>query len=311
MHHGWLNIYKCKGISSGKVVAIVKKAYKGYKVGHAGTLDVEAEGVLPIAVGEATKLVRYLVSSRKRYMFTVQFGASTTTDDFSGEIIATTEYIPSAAQCHEACQSFIGHIDQVPSAFSAIKVNGKRAYKLARENHNLILPSRIISIYSLECLNYDATNKTATYITECSKGTYIRALAKDIALSLQSLGFVIELRRIQVGVFKEEDSLNIKEFEMLCLKDNKSLYTKLLKIETVLDDIPVLDVDQEVARKIKFGQKCFLQRNPTHEQSESELWIRYSGKLLAIGSIKDNCFNSSRVFNLISITNGEIDVDNS
>lgn len=298
MYNGWLNIYKPKGISSAKVVAIIKKICKGSKVGHAGTLDIEAEGILPIAIGEATKLMQFLVSVNKHYIFTIKFGARTTTDDYNGQIIETTDSIPLENSCYDICKKFTGAIEQVPSAFSAIKVNGVRSYKIARKNYNLILPSREIYIYNLNCINFNLENQTATFITECSKGTYIRTLAKDISLSLQSLGFVIELQRIQVGTFKKEDSFNVYDFEQLCLENPNFLGTSLLKIETILNDIPALDIDQEFAKKIKFGQQCVLSgKYPDQEL----LWMRYQNRILAIGSIKDNCFKPKRVFNLISI----------
>lgn len=292
----WLNIYKPKGISSAKAVAIVKRALNASKVGHCGTLDVEAEGVLPLAIGEATKLVQFLINARKTYIFTVKFGARTDTADFSGTIIETSGYFPTEEECSKVCNKFIGTIEQKPPIFSAIKVNGVRSYKLARQNIPVALISRKIEIYNLEILNFDPVNNTATYRAECSKGTYIRTLAEDIALSLQSLGFVIELRRTQVGVFKEDNSLNIINVEKANQEDAFDvLKAKSLKIETVLDDILVLDATLEQAKQIRYGQKCFFDSI----QGINQVWVRYNGVLLAIGSVTESCFNSSRVFNLI------------
>lgn len=293
--NGWLNIYKPKAISSAKVVSIIKRALKGNKIGHCGTLDVEAEGVLPLAIGEATKLVNFLVEARKIYMFTIKFGARTDTADSTGKIIEETSNIPSEQQCQEICSKFIGIINQVPPAFSAIKINGIRSYKLARQGSASIIASRNISIYRLEMLNFDQAAGSATYLAECSKGTYIRTLGEDIALSLQSLGFVLELRRTQVGNFKAENALTLEDLREL---DQEGIYrileTSSMKIEAVLDDILVLEATAEQAKKIRYGQKCFFD----YEQSAS-VWIRYNGTLLAIGSLSNNCFISSRVFNLI------------
>lgn len=292
----WLNIYKPQGISSARAVAIVKKVLQGSKVGHCGTLDVEAAGVLPLAIGEATKLTQFLVNARKIYVFTVKFGVKTDTADSTGAIIATTTHVPSRSECYEVCQNFIGIIEQVPPAFSALKVNGVRSYKLARQNNSILLPSRKIEIYNLSLLNFDPENITATYLVECSKGTYVRTLAEDIALSLQSLGFVIELKRTQVGRFKAEDALRITELEDMPKEmAYKFLQEKSWKIETALDDIPVLDATLEQAKKIKYGQTCFFDC----DDYLAQVWIRHNGVLLAIGSIGEGCFNSSRVFNLI------------
>ncbi|WP_410521660.1 tRNA pseudouridine(55) synthase TruB [Candidatus Tisiphia endosymbiont of Nemotelus uliginosus] len=210
----WLNIYKPKGVSSAKLVSIVKSYFNKSKVGHCGTLDVEAQGVLPIAVGEATKLVRVLVDAKKTYIFTIEFGKKTDTADSSGKIINVTNTIPSKEQCFNICKNFIGTLSQYPPAFSAIKINGVRAYKLARENSPLKLAPRNITIYHLECLNFNHKDKQAIYMVECSKGTYIRSLAEDIALSLQSLGFVVELHRTKVGLFSAEEAIRLIELDL-------------------------------------------------------------------------------------------------
>lgn len=291
----WLNIYKPKSVSSAKVVSLVKQLLKGNKVGHCGTLDVEAEGVLPLAIGEATKLSSVLMNARKTYVFRIKFGSQTDTADHSGRVIATTEHIPSTEDCHNVCANFIGPIRQIPPAFSAIKVNGIRSYKLARESKSVELSSRIINIYNLKCLSFDKKLQAATYVVKCSKGTYVRTLAEDIALSLQSLGFVIELRRTNVGMFAEQDSLhimngsdvNIFDLNMQLLMANK------LNIETVLHDVPMLEVEIDKARKVIYGQKCLFD----NVQDMDFLWIKYQNNLLAIGEISQGCFRSCRVFN--------------
>ncbi len=292
---GWLNIYKPRGISSAKAVAIIKRSFKPSKVGHTGTLDLEAEGILPIAIGEATKLVSVLIDAKKQYSFTVQLGAKTDTADSAGKIIDRTENIPSEEECQEICSSFIGEIEQTPPAYSALKINGKRAYKIAREGGEVKLTKRKIHIFSLECTNYDADNKTANFICDCSKGTYIRTLAEDISLSLQSLGFVIELRRLKVGMFTSENAINISSFEDKDFEEIKNtLHNQCLKVEAVLDDIPVLDASLAQVQKIRFGQKCHFD----YDQNCELLWIRHDNKIVAIGALHQNNFKPSRVFNL-------------
>lgn len=292
---GWLNIYKPRGISSAHAVAMVKRSFRDYKVGHTGTLDLEAEGILPMAIGEATKLVSILIDAKKQYQFSVKFGAKTDTADSAGKTIESCEYIPSEKECINVCNKFIGNIQQIPPAYSALKVNGQRAYKLAREGQNVELQSRNIEIYDLKCLSYDEINGTATYICVCSKGTYIRTLAEDISLSLQSLGYVIELRRLRVGMFDMTTAVNISDCVALSHDEIKTLLQKkCLKMESVLDDIPVLEADETKFQKIRFGQPCSFDG-----ADDSELvWIKFNGRILAIGGLASNNFKSSRVFNL-------------
>lgn len=292
---GWLNVYKPLGISSAKVVAIIKNSLKGVKIGHTGTLDVEAEGVLPLAIGQATKLVSILVDSRKQYFFTIQFGQQRATGDRAGSVIKTTEFIPQRDACSEVCKQFIGKIKQVPSPFSAVKVNGVRAYKLARQNKIVELKEREVEIFNLEMLSYDSANSQASFLVECSKGTYVRSLAEDISLSLQSLGFVLELRRTKVGQFGADDALYIPDSVLAAgdKLDFELVKSKCLKVEAVLDDIPVLDVAFEIAQKVIYGQQVDFSQFYQHL---TLVWLRYENKILAIGKISDGCFKSSRVF---------------
>jgi tRNA pseudouridine55 synthase len=291
---GWLNLYKPKGISSARAVALIKKVFKDKKIGHSGTLDLEAEGVLPIAIGQATKLVSVLINTPKQYVFTVKFGAKTDTADFAGKIVETTKKIPTEKECHDVCARFIGRIEQTPPAYSALKVNGVRAYKLARQDKPVILNKREINIYNLKCFDYSKTRGEATYEVDCSKGTYVRVLAEDIALSLQSLGFVVELRRTQVGVFREQNSLSVDSFLNLSIQEaTLLLQSKCLKVEDVLDDIPVLEADYNQTRQIIFGQKSFFEEDQNYEF----VWIRNNDKIIAFGSLQNNNFKSSRVFN--------------
>ncbi|MBY0533726.1 MAG: tRNA pseudouridine(55) synthase TruB [Rickettsiaceae bacterium] len=291
----WLNIYKPRNISSAKAVALVKRIFKGSKIGHTGTLDVEAEGVLPIAIGEATKLVSILIDAKKQYEFTIKFGAKTDTADSSGKVIETSEYIPNRDECRLVCSEFIGPIEQVPPAYSALKINGERAYKLARAGKEVELAKRTIEIYGLKCTSYSQEEAMASYVCECSKGTYIRTLAEDISLSLQSLGFVVELRRTRVGMFDAKTAIDISSCSQMVLEEAKLLLQeKCLKIEAVLDDIPVLDASNSQTQKIRFGQACQFDTDQNFEL----VWVRNNGNIVAIGSLNSNNFKSSRVFNL-------------
>jgi tRNA pseudouridine55 synthase len=291
---GWLNLYKPRGISSAKAVAVVKSYFKKSRIGHTGTLDLEAEGVLPIAIGQATKLVSILINSSKEYIFTIQFGFQTDTGDLAGKIIKKTDIIPTEDECLNVCHKFVGIIKQIPPIYSALKINGVRAYKLARQNKEFEVNPRFITIYDLKLLCYDSHTKRATYVVNCSKGTYVRTLAEDISLSLHSLGFVVELRRTRVGIFTEENSINM--FNINCKTFDEAhavVKSKCLKVEDVLDDIPVLEVDELVAQKIRYGQQCDFDKVENHDQ----IWLKYDNKILAIGSLSDESFKSSRVFN--------------
>lgn len=285
---GWLNIYKPKGISSAKAVAIIKrKLPKKTKIGHAGTLDLEAEGILPIAIGKATKLIKFMQDATKEYIFEVKFGAQTDTADAAGKIIKECDYIPSEEEAREVCSSFTGKIKQTPPAYSALKVDGKRAYDLAREGKEVKLSEREIEIYSLNLEKYNSSKASATYIAECSKGTYIRTLAEDISLHLKSLGFVLLLARRKVGIFNIANSLEISSLEDV---DSEKISEFLFNMEVVLDGIPVFDVDADIAQKVIYGQKAKLD-----SENLEQIWLRYNGEILAIGGVNGGYFDSARV----------------
>lgn len=316
--NGWLNVYKPKGISSARLVAIVKKSFPKIKIGHTGTLDPLAEGVLPLALGEATKLAGFLVDSRKEYIFTIQFGSNTTTGDEAGEVIDSVDHYPSKEQLLSVLDNFRGEVEQTPPKYSAIKVGGVRAYKLARTNSEFEIKPRRVQIYNLELLRFSAENGTARLKVECSKGTYVRALAEDISLSLQNLGYVIELRRTAVGIFTSEKSVSISDYLQGDWQEARPLLEKnLLGLEVVLDDIPVLDASKEQVQQIRFGQKVSFEsmanqldarlaadmeanRQNSDEKSSVLVWVRHTGHIVAIGHLlQDWVFKSQRVFNLI------------
>lgn len=292
--NGWLNIYKPVGISSARAVAYVKKVFKNCKVGHTGTLDLEAQGVLPVALGEATKLTGVLIDAKKQYKFIIKFGAKTDTADSAGTVMQRVDYIPTGPECINICDRFIGEIKQMPPAYSALKINGRRAYDLARAGREVILKERNIFIYSLECIDYSAEDGTASYICECSKGTYIRTLAEDISLALQSLGYVIELCRLKVGMFDVKDSVDVSSFTADTKEAEMLLKNNCLRVESILDDIPVLEASDLQVQQIRFGRPCRFE-----DAADLEfVWIRNEGNIIAIGSLHSNDFKSSRVFNL-------------
>lgn len=292
--NGFLNIYKPRGLSSAKIVGMAKKLLNTKKVGHTGTLDPLAEGVLPLAINEATKLSNLLVDAKKEYEFIVQFGERRSTGDEAGEVIDTSDRKVSKSEIEDILYRFTGKITQTPSKYSAIKIHGKRAYSLARKGEEFEMPSREIEIYTLELLEFDEVGQKARLICTCSKGTYIRSLAEDIAFSLQTCGYVLYLRRNKVGNFSliNSTSLEGKFFDDIEFY-SKELKNSLLPVDIMLDDILVISVSEEIFQKIRFGQKCQF-----YQLDEKLAAIKYNKKLIAVGEIKGGIFISKRVFNL-------------
>lgn len=266
--HGWLVINKPTGISSAKVVAIIKKLFGGIKTGHAGTLDPLASGVLPVALGEATKTISYVMTAEKSYRFTVRWGEETQTDDAEGEITRTASYIPDSKAIDDILPRFTGFIDQVPPDYSAVKVKGKRAYALARtrdtapsdtqpDRAQTALPAlspRTIRIDRLMVLS--AKDREASFEVHCGKGAYIRALARDIGRELGSAAHVTALERCSVGKFHLGNAISLDFLQEIGQSARASDY--LLSVMTVLDDIPAVALTGEEAKRLRFGQKLSL-----------------------------------------------------
>ena len=216
--NGWLNINKPYGFSSAKVVAIIKRILKAKKVGHGGTLDPLAVGVLPICINKATKTTEKTMSFTKEYLFDITFGELRSTADAEGEIIDKNDKIPTDIEITNILDKFIGNIKQTPPIYSAIKINGKRAYELARENKDIELKERDVKVYNLEFLGFQNKN-IARFLVKCGKGFYIRSLAVDIAKTLNTVGYVSYLERKSVGIFNQDNIITLEEFEKI-VKDN-------------------------------------------------------------------------------------------
>jgi tRNA pseudouridine55 synthase len=254
--HGWLIIDKPVGPTSTQVVGAVKRALRegGYakvKVGHGGTLDPLASGVLPVALGEATKLSGRMLDADKIYEFTIAFGTETDTLDREGQVVATSDRRPSRAEVDAVLPRFTGAIAQVPPAFSALKVAGKRAYDLARAGEEVALASRDVTIYSLEILGADAGSVTLR--ARVSKGTYIRSLARDIARALESVGHVTMLHRSKAGPFSLERAISLDKLGEAAKA--RTLEEHLLPLTAGLDDIPALPVTPDQAGALRQGRK--------------------------------------------------------
>ena len=199
---GWVNLYKPKGISSFSAIYKIKKKFNIKKMGHAGTLDPNAEGILPIAINKTTKLISFVNISSKKYYFTIKWGEQTSTDDSEGDIINHSNKIPSEEEINRVINTFIGLQDQTPPKASAVKVNGKRAYAALRENKIFSLDSKTVFLKSITFLS--SNNNTSSFEINCGKGFYVRSLARDIAFKLKTYGHVVELKRVKVGYFVEK-----------------------------------------------------------------------------------------------------------
>ncbi len=247
---GWLVVDKPQGISSNAVVGKARWAFEAQKVGHAGTLDPMATGILPLAFGEATKTIPFLMDADKAYRFTVTWGTATDTLDAEGQVTETGGRSPDRGEIDAVLGQFVGDIEQMPPAFSALKVDGKRAYALARAGEEVTLTPRTVRIDRLLCTSAETT--TASFEVACGKGTYVRALARDIAAALGTLGHVSVLRRTKVGRFEEKDAISFDKLESF--RHNSAAEAALLGIATVLDDIPALAVTPDEARRLRHGQ---------------------------------------------------------
>ncbi|MBX7459313.1 tRNA pseudouridine(55) synthase TruB [Qipengyuania sp. 1NDH17] len=253
--HGWLLLDKPRELGSTQAVGLVKRVlrqggYKKTKVGHGGTLDPLAEGVLPIALGEATKLAGRMLDASKIYDFTVSFGTQTDTLDTEGEVVATSDHVPTGEDIAAILPQFTGAIEQAPPAYSAIKIDGKRAYDRARAGEEVVMKLRATTIHSLEIL--DSEPAAVTLRAHVTKGTYIRSLARDIALALGSVGHVTYLRRIKAGPFTEEQAISLDSAEEIA--KGAPIENLLLPLEAGLDDIPVLSLEPDSAQAVRQGR---------------------------------------------------------
>ncbi|HBR70095.1 MAG TPA: tRNA pseudouridine(55) synthase TruB [Rhodospirillaceae bacterium] len=300
---GWINLDKPAGMTSTQAVGKVRWLFNAQKAGHAGTLDPLATGILPIALGEATKTVPFAQDRLKTYRFTVKWGEQRDTDDGEGSVIATSDMRPTLGQIESILGKYLGEIEQTPPKFSAIKIDGQRAYDLAREGQDVELKSRIVYVETLTILE-SKDDETAFEIT-CGKGTYIRSLARDMALDLGTCGYVSALRRTAVGPFTEENAISLEKLEEL--GDSPALVEALLPLETALDDIPALAIKENEAARLKSGQMLSFIARPDFKRLEEtgldeEGWQTalavYKGKPIALVEIEGPDIKPVKVLNL-------------
>jgi tRNA pseudouridine55 synthase len=305
---GWLVLDKPEAITSTHAVSAVRRAFNAQKAGHAGTLDPLASGVLPIALGEATKTVPWLMEADKTYLFTIRWGVSTATQDREGAVTGTSDVRPTAEAIDAALPAFVGEIEQVPPAFSAVKVEGERAYDLARAGESVELAARKVMVYSAR-RHEEADPDLASFEIRSGKGFYVRAMVRDLAAALGAEGHVWRLRRTAVGPFHERDSVTLDALEEMRHKGAAS--ERLKPVETALDDIPALAVNGEDAFKLRQGRPIvllphvaeamrpqFKPRTIAGQDASRAALALFQGKAVALGDVRAGRFKPTRVFHI-------------
>ena len=294
---GWVNLYKPKEISSFSAIYKVKKKFNIKKIGHAGTLDPNAEGILPIAINKATKLIPFVNISSKKYLFTIKWGEQTSTDDSEGEVINYSNKTPSEEEINRIVNSFIGYQNQIPPKASAVKVNGKRAYAVLRENKNFSLDSKKVFLKSITFLFSD--KNTSSFEIDCGKGFYVRSLARDIANKLGTYGHVVELKRKKVGHFNEKTSILLddilkigqSEFEFNCIHSSISM----------LDDILAYEVEEKKdLNDLSLGKSIFINKKklikkPLNSGKEELVFLSKKGNIISFGKLSEDLFKPNKV----------------
>ena len=300
--HGWVVLDKPVVMTSTHAVSVIKRLFTAKRAGHAGTLDPLASGCLPIALGEATKTVPFVMDGRKLYRFTVRWGEERDTDDAEGRVTAISADRPSAEAIRALLPSFTGTIQQVPPRYSAIKIEGERAYDLARDGAVVELKARPVEIRRLELIEVPDADR-AVLEAECGKGTYVRSLARDLGRSFGCFGHVSALRRTAVGPFGPKTMIPLEQLEAMCHRaasGEVSLADALLPVETALDDIPALAVSRADAARLTRGQAVLL-RGRDAPNFRGTVYVTVSGQLLALAELAHGEIVPKRVFNLAGL----------
>jgi tRNA pseudouridine55 synthase len=301
--HGWVILDKPLEMTSTQAVGAIKRLFDAQKAGHAGTLDPLATGILPIALGEATKTVSFAVDGEKAYRFTVRWGAETTTDDTEGAVTQRSDKRPTLPEIEAHLTAFTGEILQVPPQFSAIKVDGNRAYDLARDGETVELEARTVVIDRLAIVDMPDDDRTV-FEAECGKGTYVRAIARDLGRAMGCFGHVIALRRTRVGPFSEADAVTLPEIADVLSRNQDAGATPadpalqfLLPVEAALTDITEIAVSASDAAALARGQAILIRGRdaPIHK---GVAYAICKGQIVAIGEIEKGALQPTRVFNM-------------
>ena len=294
---GWINLYKPKNITSFKAINSIKKKFSINKIGHAGTLDPMAEGVLPIAIGKATKLIPYISNMNKEYEFTVTWGIQTTTDDAEGDILFESSYLPKRKEIEKKIINYIGFISQIPPKVSAVKINGKRAYKLFRENKKFTIQPKKVFIEDL-CITDHSINKTSFKIL-CGQGFYVRSLARDLAIDLKTYGHISSLKRSKVGKFSEKNSILLDD--LLKIGQTHEEINCISTTISMLDDILAYEIEEKLdienlsfGRSIKIDERKII--NPSSiNLDKKNIFLFKKGDIVSIGKLDGNLFKPNKI----------------
>jgi tRNA pseudouridine55 synthase len=295
--NGWIALDKAVGETSTNAVAALKRLFRAKKAGHAGTLDPLASGVLPIAFGEATKTVPFVMDGEKAYLFTVRWGVETDTDDSEGKATERSDTRPSHEAILAALPAFTGTIEQTPPKYSALKIGGARAYDLAREGQAVELAARPVEIRRLNLVEMPDTEHTV-FRAECGKGTYVRAIARDLGRALGCFGHVTALRRVRVGSFGMETAVTLQS--LAALRDQggeDALATALLPVEAGLTSLPSLAVSAADAQRLTRGQSVIV-RGRDAPVLEGFVSVSAQGSLVALGEVEQGAVHPRRIFHL-------------
>ncbi len=300
---GWIILDKQSGITSRQAVSKISKILNINKIGHGGTLDPLATGILPIALGEATKLISFIQNKKKKYSFTIKWGEATDTDDIEGRVIEKSLSRPNEEEMQSALKLFKGKINQRPPIFSAIKIDGERSYNLARKKISVCHKPRQVNVYELN-LKKIISIDSAEFEVICGKGTYVRSLARDLAEKLNTKGHVTNIRRHFVGKFEKKDTIFI-DFSKEIIH-SPSILTKIKPIEKVLDDIPALFLTKTEAKKLRQGQKIklnslkfnnYLIKNHPNYHKFEKIYTLSNNKLVGLVEIIDGLVKPKRIIN--------------
>lgn len=295
--HGWIALDKAVGQTSTDAVAALKRLYRAKKAGHAGTLDPLASGILPIAFGEATKTVPFVMDGEKAYRFTVRWGIETDSDDSDGRGVERSDARPAREAILAALPAFTGTIEQTPPKYSAIKIGGERAYDLARQGEIVELSARPVEIGRLDLVELTDADH-AIFEAECGKGTYVRAIARDLGRMLGCFGHVSALRRVRVGPFSEANSVTLQTLAALRDTDGEdALKTALMPVEAGLSSLPTLSVSAADAQRLALGQAVIM-RGRDAPIMEGMVSVSAQGALIALGQIEQGALKPKRLFHL-------------
>tara|TARA_Y100000589_G_scaffold136265_1_gene130404 strand:- start:1501 stop:2406 length:906 start_codon:yes stop_codon:yes gene_type:complete len=292
--NGWLNVFKKQGYTSSYVVRTLKKKFNIKKIGHYGTLDPLASGVLPLALGEATKTIQFITFNQKSYSFFINWGKETDTCDKEGKVIQETNIRPNIDEIKLTIKKyFMGNIDQTPPIFSAVKVDGKRAYHLARKNEQFKINSKKIKIFKFELLKLINKNK-AQFEVSCGPGTYVRSLARDLSKKLGTLGHASNIVRLKNSYFCISKSISYDKI----IKSNKlNFYNKLLPVDYVLKNFEEIKLEKKYSDMLKDGKVVFLSKYNNNEERDNFFLIKCNSKLVSIANLKKGYIIPRRNFN--------------